>query len=562
LGIYNGDLIVGGNFQSAGGVPGTYCIAKWHGGAWSTVGPPNSFTGSVYALTVHNSDLIAAGNFNNPGGSIKLAKWNGSAWSSLGNGITDGSINTVYSTGGVLYAGGYFTQIAGVPANKIAQWNGSSWSPLGTGITDVNGGVATITDRFWGLTGGIVVGDSFYSAGGINVNHVAYYNNGYWYSMGNGLDNPVHSLFTPIGSGNVIAGGGFSSHIRRWESFSWEPLGGGIDTGAVYAISALSVGNVFAGGSFNLPGVIPANIAYYNGGWISLGSMNDDVNEIYETIIPYTIYAAGRFTMANGVPANRIARLSAFYPVYHRIMLNKSITDNNSVYDTMAFPHDNILMSFKITDVNLIIDTVLHTNDDDLEFTLIHNNIRDTAIYRVGSSGDNLIGTVLNDSAANSIENGSPPFTGAFRPSKPLSKFNGASVDGDWILQIYDRATGNTGIFEAWSLSFRLEEVIGIQPVSSEIPTQFTLSQNYPNPFNPSTKIRFTIPKAGAQNNMPVQLKVYDILGRELETLVNESLKPGTYEADFDGSKYSSGVYYCRLIIGDLSETRKMILNK
>ncbi len=98
---------------------------------------------------------------------------------------------------------------------------------------------------------------------------------------------------------------------------------------------------------------------------------------------------------------------------------------------------------------------------------------------------------------------------------------------------------------------------IGITPISSEIPKDYSLSQNYPNPFNPNSKIKFQITKL---NN--AKLVVLDILGREVSTLVNEQLKPGTYEVDFDGSKFSSGVYFYKLVAGDFVETKKMILVK
>ncbi len=97
----------------------------------------------------------------------------------------------------------------------------------------------------------------------------------------------------------------------------------------------------------------------------------------------------------------------------------------------------------------------------------------------------------------------------------------------------------------------------GIQPVSNEIPNQYSLSQNYPNPFNPATNIKFQIPKAGFVN-----LIVYDALGREVSTLVNEQLNPGTYGIDWNASNYPSGVYYYKLIAGRFSETKKMILMK
>jgi photosystem II stability/assembly factor-like uncharacterized protein len=104
--------------------------------------------------------------------------------------------------------------------------------------------------------------------------------------------------------------------------------------------------------------------------------------------------------------------------------------------------------------------------------------------------------------------------------------------------------------------------LIGINPISSEVPERFSLYQNYPNPFNPVTIIKFDIPPSKGARGMMVRLLIYDILGRELTALVNEELKPGTYEVSWDGSNYPSGVYFYRLTAGDYTETRKMILLK
>jgi ligand-binding sensor domain-containing protein len=101
--------------------------------------------------------------------------------------------------------------------------------------------------------------------------------------------------------------------------------------------------------------------------------------------------------------------------------------------------------------------------------------------------------------------------------------------------------------------------------VEAEInsPREFTLSQNYPNPFNPTTKIQFKIPLHGEDKGVGfVTLKVYDVLGNEVAALVNEEKEPGEYELEFDGSRFSSGVYYYKLIAGSFSTTKKMILMK
>lgn len=111
---------------------------------------------------------------------------------------------------------------------------------------------------------------------------------------------------------------------------------------------------------------------------------------------------------------------------------------------------------------------------------------------------------------------------------------------------------------------------IHVQTISTEIPKSFILSQNYPNPFNPQTKIKFDIPANERGQTSNVKLIIYDLLGREVATLVNDELKPGTYEADWDGSSYSSGVYFYKLVVDDPStgsgrgfvETKKMVLMK
>jgi hypothetical protein len=99
-------------------------------------------------------------------------------------------------------------------------------------------------------------------------------------------------------------------------------------------------------------------------------------------------------------------------------------------------------------------------------------------------------------------------------------------------------------------------EVIGIKQITS-FANKYSLSQNYPNPFNPSTKITYSIPKAGI-----VKLIVYDITGREIKTIVNQIQLAGTYTADFNGSNHSSGIYFYRLETDGFFETKKMVLVK
>lgn len=104
--------------------------------------------------------------------------------------------------------------------------------------------------------------------------------------------------------------------------------------------------------------------------------------------------------------------------------------------------------------------------------------------------------------------------------------------------------------------------VIGIEPIGNNIPSEFKLGQNYPNPFNPSTSIEFSVPKKSLSQESEVRLAVYDMLGREIEVLLNNKLQPGNYRVSWNASKYSSGIYFYRIISKEFTDTRKMILIK
>jgi len=91
-------------------------------------------------------------------------------------------------------------------------------------------------------------------------------------------------------------------------------------------------------------------------------------------------------------------------------------------------------------------------------------------------------------------------------------------------------------------------------------PANFKLEQNYPNPFNPSTKIKFQIPSAGTSSIKFTQLKIYDILGNEVATLINKQLQPGNYEVEFNANGLPSGVYFYKLTSGNFTQTKKMVL--
>ena len=143
---------------------------------------------------------------------------------------------------------------------------------------------------------------------------------------------------------------------------------------------------------------------------------------------------------------------------------------------------------------------------------------------------------------------------------------DGNSLEGTFAIKVYDLNNGNhladiNGTIKASRIDF--EHPFALLSPSTNVNSEkltagnYKLSQNYPNPFNPTTTINYTIPKAEH-----VTIKVYDILGRELATLVNKDQQPGNYEVNFNASNLASGVYLYKLQAGSLTETKKLILMK
>jgi hypothetical protein len=101
------------------------------------------------------------------------------------------------------------------------------------------------------------------------------------------------------------------------------------------------------------------------------------------------------------------------------------------------------------------------------------------------------------------------------------------------------------------------EMITDVDENNSHLPQDYNLSQNYPNPFNPSTKIKYSIPQLSQ-----VQIKVFDLLGNEIETLINKEKPAGTYEITWGAENLASGVYIYQLRAGDFVQTNKMLLLK
>jgi hypothetical protein len=292
-----------------------------------------------------------------------------------------------------------------------------------------------------------------------------------------------------------------------------------------------------------------------------------------------------------GVPQKRYGTASVFDPVNRQFVTFAGFTNSGRFEDTWSFKVDNLIWQDRTTG--------FYPPKRCLHAGVFANDLRKMVMY----AGQNDNGP-LDDIWTLNVDNYSwQNVTPQFRPSarfwnstvytgsgnviifgglgsaaqEDMWKFSMNTNQLELISQagtIPGRRWGHSGIYipsqdrmiifggegdslytDTWQYSNT--STIGISQVSQTIPKKFQLEQNYPNPFNPVTNIKFNIAASGI-----VDIKIYDGIGRFIKTLVNESLSPGMYSVDFDGTKFSSGLYFCVMKTEGFTETRKMILVK
>ncbi len=243
---------------------------------WSPLG--TGMNGPVSCLTFYNGDLIAGGAFTTAGGisAKNIAKWNGSSWSPLGAGFNN-AVNSLKVYNGELYAVGFFTLTGSKLVIKVAKWNGVVWDTVSKGIftSDWVGATEVYNNKLY-------IGGHFLKAGYDSVSHIASWDGSRWSDPGGGVSLPI----TPGGAyveclktynGELYAGGSFlyasdtaAKNIASWDGTYWHSLhgynAGGVGTNGQVAALGVYNGELILGGSFSVAGGMMAyKVAKYDG---------------------------------------------------------------------------------------------------------------------------------------------------------------------------------------------------------------------------------------------------------------------------------------------------------
>ncbi|WP_158551599.1 T9SS type A sorting domain-containing protein [Rhodohalobacter sp. SW132] len=553
MSMHNGELVIGGEFQNIG-INEIRGVATLNDGQWQPIG--NGIDGAVTSV-VHNSDgtLYAGGVFESANGisSPNFSMFNGSEWQRVGSqdvtlslaSIDNGSmIFDVAWYQGDLYVTGFIDEIGGIEVSGIARWDGETWHDLDGGLTVEEGGYSPAGSSLLVHDGNLYVGGQFEHAGSLPqpANGIARWNGQEWSRLGSGITSDIIS--TPYiwdlaeFDGNIYAVGEFTeatgmqvNSVAYWNGSDWFDVGNGTANNDLVRAIYKEGDTVFIGGSFQSVGsddnpIDATGVAAWSETdqeWSPLGNGLDG-NIFYLTRYKDELIAAGEFTN-QGASAN-LSGIAAWDPVNETWsdFQNADLSDNTTI-------------------------TSLVNADETLYVAGSFESIN-------GQKGVNSIASFSQDEGWNPLGDGITVFGHSPGTVLKISHLD----DKLWTTGMFTQA-GNKSAHTISNWDLQIVDVSIDEPIAEE-PKQFQLDQNYPNPFNPATTIHFALEDAA-----DVQLRVYDMAGREVATIVDNRMSSGSHSVNFDASRLSSGVYLYRLeaTLGSgqsFTQSRKMTLIK
>ncbi len=544
----SGGLYANGNFSQEAG-SGASQLAMWQGGQWIALGNPQFYAGgstkittadnlSIYILTSPYSYFPSA---NNARG---ILFWNGNSWSGMGSGIGPMQysdqigyhVKSLGWDGSNVYAGGNFKTAGDDSIKCLVKLENNQWISVGQSeFKNINPNYEVSVNKINFNNNKLYAAGRFDSIGNIYARNIAVWDGSSWSSLNGGVgDKDIAGIgkitAMHIANGNIFVGGSFNeagnTTVRNaavWNGTNWDSVGGGVFPAAVDAIT--HIGNyIYFGGGFSSAGnqsVVQVNmIAKWDGSsWSDVGGgVSQGNNQTWVHALAVTsngdLIVGGEFTMAGSVPANNIARWDGanWYPLGNGIdgIVYSIYCNGNDIYAGGTFyqaGNDSIQGIAKW---------------DGSNWQPLGSGIPIEQSFSTITKVLDIIGTTDGIYAGGQLKHAGKNYS------------NEIALWSDFVLNVNDEQNKNI-----------------------KLPDSFSLSQNYPNPFNPSTNIGFRISEFGF-----VTLKVYNILGKEITTLVSTELSPGSYNVKWNASNYPSGIYFYKITADKYSQTRKMILLK
>ncbi len=623
LSVSDSTVYVGGNFTRIGGQPRNNIAALDASTGNPKPWNPDANFG-VTALVVSGSRLYVGGLFTSIGGQIRnniaaLDTTTGTATSWNPN--ASSSVYAIAISGSTIYAGGHFTNIGGQTRYYIAALDTSTglatqWNPNTKEVIGLND-VQSIA-----VSGSVVyAGGLFSNIGGQNRNFLA----GLDTSTGSATSwnpNANYNVDVLAVSGSAIyAGGEFTSIGDSARSYiaaldattgaatSWNP-------GANGSITALAVSGstIYAGGEFtNIGGQSRNGIAALNASNGFATSWNPNANSTVTTLAvsDSTVYAGGSFTNIGGQTRNYIAAIDATTgnPTLWNPDANNGVTalvvSGSTVYTCGVFTSIGGQTRNYIAALDASSGLATSWNPDvNSDVTALAVSGSGSTVYAggsftsIGDSARNYIAAL--DATSGAATSWNPNAKGGWVNALAVSgsvvyaggAFAGINSIGGQMRNGIAALDATTGAATSWNpnpdnsvnsiaLSFsnatvyfggsftrvsnymssnlaRMTDLFTSVVKSKFIfPKEYSLSQNYPNPFNPSTIINYQLPISSK-----VILRVYDLLGRKVATLVNKEQNAGNYNVKFNAGNLASGVYFYRLSVGGFSQVKKLVLLK
>lgn len=585
--VFNGLLIAAGDFTVAGGVLARH-IAAWNGSDWAPLG--EGIAGTILSLEVSGGKLIVGGDFDSAGttSAYHLASWDGQTWEQVGSGLVNPA-KLLASRGGELIVSTTF------PCNGCGGNNGIVYQLVDTGLVEL-GRVSANSIRFLeSYRDLLVLGGELTTIGGIGVKSVAAWDGAQWSSLSEGINGPVTSL--AVYDDLLIAAGPFStigarvqaSGIAAWDGTQWHELPGG-PTGSITALTLFD-DNLFIGGAFKLPLETEwGSVAFWNGSaWAQIAPDDFGVVSAFAAFEGNLVAVGSALVRSwNGTTWTDLGGrvyddIYAAQSFQNNLYIAGNFASSTSdarylgVWDGLDWasitpPLESYIFALAEYNNNLIVGGMLNLGLHQQKYGLLSRTgsdwtpIGDQALY-------GMMTLALYDSC---LIIGGEFYEQDSLPGGCITSWDGTSFhplgsglnnvpaamceyQEDLIVAGYFTEAG--GISSPYLARWTDQQSTANEDEPlTELPNDVLLGQNYPNPFNPSTTMEYSLPVAG-----DVSLQVVNLLGQTVKTLVGEWQPAGSYRISWDGTNESgaavaSGVYFYRLVAGDIKQSRKMIL--